>query len=366
MLVKPSGRRSWVQRVKIDGRSHDIGLGPYPVVTLKMARDRAIDNRRAIEQGRNPLLEKRRDSIPTFKNAAVQVHATLAPTFKNPIHVNNWIQVLKRHAFPKIGNIPLDRLTQQDVLKVLTPIWTEKTETARRVRQRIRTVLSHYRASGQIVENVADERIDPALPAMPKIKANFRALPYQEMPDAVARIDAGVNSLPTRLCLLFLIHTAARSNEARGATWGEMDLDADAPTWTIPADRMKAKNAHRVPLSPDAVAVLEQARALRNGSDLVFPSGLHPRKPMTSRTLVKALEEIGLADRTVVHGFRTSFKTWAMERTDIPHEVCEMALAHTVGDAVVQAYSRTDLLEKRVRLMAQWSGFVTGQDRDFK
>ena len=356
LSVKPTGRKSWIQRVMIDGRRHNIGLGSFPVVSLSMARDKAFENRRAITQGRNPLMEKRRATMPTFRKAAVDTHKALAPTFKNPVHVKNWIQVLEKHAIPKLGNIPVDRITQQDILAVLKPIWTEKPETARRVRQRTRTVLRHCQAHGHVQENIADERIDAALPTMPKVKEHRRALDYKDMPEAVRRIETEVASMPTRLCLLFIVYTAVRPNEALEATWTELDFES--ATWIIPASRMKAKRDHRVPLSRSALAILEQAKPLRNESDLVFPSLIRPHHPMTSRTPMKALEQLGLAEKTVVHGFRTSFRTWAAERTDIPREVCEMALAHNVGNAVEQAYSRSDLLEKRTLLMRHWDGFL--------
>ena len=359
LYVKPSGRRSWVQRVLIDGRRHDIGLGSFPVVSLRLARERAFDNRRAIAQGRNPLIEKRRAKLPTFRVAAVETHEALAPTFKSAQHTRDWILILRKYAFPKIGHIPVDRIVQQDVLNVLKPIWTVKAETARRVRQRIRTVLKHCQAHGYVKDNMAGEIIDGALPTMPQVKEHHRALDYRDMPDAVSRIETGVASLPARLCMLFLIHTAVRSNEGRGATWAEIDLEA--ATWTIPGERMKNGKQHRVPLSKAALAVLEKARPLRNDSDLVFPSTTYPHRPMTSATLVKNLRVIGLADKTTVHGFRSPFRTWAAECTDIPRDVLEIALSHTVGDAVEQAYSRSDLLEKRVKLMRLWDGFLNGE-----
>lgn len=349
-------RKSWVQRVKIDRKRYDIGLGPFDLVKLQEAKDKAIDNRRAILQGRNPLLEQKREVMPTFKAAAESAHKILTPTFRSEQHTKDWMRILVKHAFPELKNTRVDRITQQDVLKVLTPIWAAKSETARRVRQRIRTVLDHCRADGHVTENVADERINPKLPAMPSVQEHRRAMDYREMPDAVRKIETDVASLPARLCMLFLIHTAARPKEAIQATWNEID----GATWSIPGAKMKNGKPHRVPLSAPALALLEQARPLRNDSGLIFPSALKPRNPMTSATLVKNLKQIGLKEKTTVHGFRSAFKTWAMERTDVPHEVCEMALAHTVGDAVVQAYTRGDLLDKRAALMDQWAAFLQG------
>ena len=268
------------------------------------------------------------------------------------------MRLIVKHAFPVLENMPVDRIKQQDVLKVLTPIWSVKSETARKVRQRISTILDHCRADGYLTDNVADERINPKLPAMPKVKEHRRAMDYREMPDAVRSIEKDVASLPARLCLLFLIHTAARPGEAIQATWKEIDFDA--ATWNKPGDKTKTGKPHRVALSAPALAILEQARPLRNDSGFIFPSAMKPRKHMHSATLVKNLEQIGLWDKTETHGFRTSFRTWAAERTDIPREVCEMALAHNVGTAVEQAYSRSDLLEKRTALMDQWAAFLQG------
>ena len=359
LCVKKSGWRSWIQRVVIDGRRHDIGLGPYPIVSLSKARQKAFENRVAIYEGRNPLLEKRRSTIPVFKTATDNTHKALAPTFKSKLHTKNWMQVLEKHALPKLGNIPVDRITQQDVLNVLEPIWHARPDTARRVRQRIRAILKHCQAHGYIAENVAGDAIDGALPAMPKVKENFRALDYRETPGAIKAIETKVTATSPRLCLQFLILTATRSNEARQATWCE--IDSEAATWNIPGDRMKNGKVHRVPLSATALKVLVQAGELRNDSDLIFPSATDPQRPMTSATLIKHLRKIGLAEKTTVHGFRTSFRTWASECTDIPREVCEMALAHTVGNSVEQAYSRSDLLKKRVSLMRLWDGFLSGE-----
>ena len=359
LYVKPSGRRTWVQRVLIDGRRHNIGLGSFPVVSLAKARHEAFENRVKIQDGRNPLDDKRQSKAPTFRIAAVEMHAGLVPTFRNHIHARNWIQAIQRHAFPKIGNIPVDRITQQDVLRVLTPIWTDKSETARKLRQRIRKVLGHCQAHGFVDQNVADDRINAALPTMPKVKAHHRALVYREAPDAWQMIESGVKSLPSRLCLQFIILTGARSGQAREAVWSEVDLDAR--TWTIPADRMKTPTEHRVPLSDSALAVLEAAAPMRNPSDLIFPSPVKPHKPMTPDSLMRVLRALGIADKTDVHGFRATFRTWASECTDIPREVLEMALAHNVGDLTERAYSRSDLLEKRVTLMRLWDDFLHGE-----
>ena len=357
LCVKTSGRKSWIQRVVIDGRRTDIGLGPFPVVSLAEAREKAFGNRQLIYRGGSPLREQRRVRMPTFAKAAEKTHSSLVPTFRSDLHKKNWMQVLQRHAYPILSDIPVDRITQQDVLSVLEPIWTTRPDTARRVRQRIRAVLRHCQAHNHVDQNVADERIDGALPSMPKVKEHHKALPYREVPEAIRVIGSRVSS--ARLCLKFIICTATRSNEVREATWDE--IDRESKTWTIPGSRMKGGKPHRVPLSDSALAVLEEAEGLRDGSDLIFPSASKPGRAMSPENLLKVWRETAIAKNTTIHGFRTSFRTWASERTDIPREVCELALAHAVGNAVERAYSRSDLLEKRTALMRQWDEYLNGR-----
>lgn len=286
------------------------------------------------------------------------MHKANRPRWRNAHHTASWMQALERHAFAKLGAMPVHRIRQADVLRVLEPIWTTKPETARRVRQRVRTVLAWALAQGHIDSNPADKRIDPALPKMPKVKAHLRALDYREVPAALAAINASRASLAARLSLRFTILTAARNGETRGARWSEMDLEARQ--WRIPGERMKAGVEHRVPLSDAAIAVLEQARTLDDGSGLVFPSPTKPGRHLSDMALTKVLRDNGLADRTTVHGFRSSFRTWALEQTNTPWAVAEMALAHTVGDSVEQAYVRTDLYDQRTELMRQWAAHATG------
>lgn len=353
LCVKPSGRRSWIQRVRIDGRQRDIGLGSFPVVSLAKAQQRAFDNRVKIAEGINPLADKRRLTMPSFEEAADHTHKSLEPTWKNKQHAVSWMQVVRKHAFPVLAHLQVDRITQQDVLVVLKPIWHQQPETARRVRQRIRAVLRYCQAHNHVQQNVADERIDGALPAMPKVKEHHKALPYHEVPEAIKAIGSLVSS--ARLCLKFLILTATRSNEAREATWGE--IDRETATWEIPAERMKGRKPHRVPLSTSALSILDQAEDLRDGSDLIFPSVTKPGHAMTPDNLIKVWRKMPMAGSTTIHGFRTSFRTWAAECTDIPREILEMALAHTLG-AVERANSRSDLLTKRRELAQTWDDFL--------
>ena len=205
--------------------------------------------------------------------------------------------------------------------------------------------------------NPAGEAIDGALPPMPKVKAHLRALPYPEVRAALKVVEDSQASLAAKLCFRFLVLTAARSGEARGASWDEIDLQGKV--WRLPAQRMKAGMEHRVPLSQQALDVLSETSALRDESDLVFPSPLKEGAPMSDMTLTKVLRSVGLAERATVHGFRSSFKSWTLEQTDIPWAVSEAALAHTLGNSTEQAYARSDLFERRRALMQQWADYLT-------
>ncbi len=356
LFISKAGGKSWVQRITIDGRRRDIGLGGYPTVSLAQARKRAADNRASIADGKDPVEEKRKPAELTFSRAAHAVHEVNRPRWRNERHALSWMQTLERHAFPKIGSKPIASIGRTDVLTVLTPIWSTRPETARRVRQRMRTVFRWAMANELIEMNPAGEAIDGALPSMPKIKAHLRALPYQDVGSALKTVDASQTSLVAKRCLRFLVLTAARSGEARGATWDEIDLDGAA--WTIPASRMKAGLEHRVPLSDQALEVLTLARQLEDGSGICFPSRLRSGRMLSDMTLMKVLRSTGLADRATVHGFRTSFKTWTMEQTDTPWAVGEAALAHLLGGSVEQAYARSDLFVRRRMLMQQWADYI--------
>ena len=357
--VARGGTKSWMQRVTIDGKRRDMGLGAYPVVSLAKARRRAFENRVAIADGRDPLAEKRRTAIPTFWQAAEQTFEANKPRWRNARHSAGWWQTLERHAMPRLGNMLVDRIGREDVLAVLTPIWSTRMETARRVRQRIRTVLGWAMAHGFIEHNVVDA-IAGALPAMPAVKEHFRALPYQEVQAALATVEASQASLAVKLCFRFTVLTAARSGEAREAVWSEIDLAVRE--WRIPGTRMKSGAEHRVPLSHAALAVLEQARTLNDESDLLFPSPLKKGRPLSNMTMTKLLRDVKLAERATVHGFRSSFRDWCAE-TGKPRELAEASLAHAVG-GVEGAYFRSDLMKQRRRLMEDWARYLTGARAD--
>ena len=357
LVVRANGSKAWVQRVTIDGDRTDIGLGGYPDVPLALARKKSAEIRTAVAEGRDPRAERRQPNLPTFRDAAEQYISDNASRWKNPKEAVNWRGCLDTYAYPVFGNTRIDRISRADVLAALKPVWTSKPSIARKLRQRVRSVFAAAMAHGHIDLNPAGEVIDAALPKTPAVKAHFRALPHQEVPDALETIEAAAASLSSRLCLRFLVLTAARSGEARGARWDEIDLEAR--TWTIPASRMKAGREHRVPLSDAAIEVLRRAKALDDNSGLVFPSLYKPGRELSDMTLTKLLRDNGLASAATVHGFRTSFKTWCMETTDTPWAVGEAALAHALGNSTEQAYARSDLFERRRTLMNQWDHYLT-------
>ena len=357
LRVTGSGSRSWMQRIVIRGRRRDLGLGSYPAIGLAEARALALANKALVTAGRDPLAERHRANVPTFREAATKVYEANLPRWRNGKHTVNWWGSLERHAFPVIGDVKVDQIRRSDVLAVLEPIWAVRPETARRVRQRIRTILRWCEAHDYCAGNAAGEALDGALPPMPRLKAHHRALPYREVTQALETVDGSDASLAAKLCLRFLVLTAARSGEARGTTWDE--IDEAAREWRIPAGRMKSGIQHRVPLSNAGLTVLEQASPLRDDSGLVFPSPVRPGHPMSDMTLTKVLRATGLAARATVHGFRSTFRDWAAECTNAPHAVMELSLAHAVGSSVEQAYARSDLIAKRRELMDQWAAFVT-------
>ena len=358
--VAPGGSKSWVQRLTIHGRRCDIGLGGFPVVALAEARDKAYKNRKIAQAGGDPLAEKRKVKIPTFRDAAEKTFESNRARWRSDKTARNWEQGMNKHVLPKLGALRVDRIRREDVLRVLTPIWTKTPEVARKQRNRIRTVLAWCQAHGFIEHNVAGEMIDGALPAMPAVKSHFRALPCRELSAALDTVALCNASVAARLCFRFLVLTATRSGETRGAVWSEIDFEKRE--WRIPATRMKAGVEHRVPLSDAALAVLAQAKMLRDRSGLLFPSVLRPGKPMSDMTLTKVLRDNGLAEQTTVHGLRSTFRDWCAE-TGKPREIAEAALAHSVP-GVEGAYFRSDLFERRRLLMAQWAAFATRRQGD--
>ncbi|MDE0007032.1 MAG: site-specific integrase, partial [Gammaproteobacteria bacterium] len=328
---------------------------------LKEAREAAFANRKLARAGGDPLAAKRKTKVPTFREAAERTFEAKRPRWRSAKVIANWMQRMQRHVFPTLGDMPVDRIGREDVLRVLTPIWTSRPEMARKTRQGIHATLAWAEAHGFVDRNVAGTAISGALPIMPAVKAHFRALPYAEVAVALEAVEASGASLPAKLCFRFLVLTAARSGEARGATWAEIDM-ADAREWRIPANRMKTGVEHRVPLTGAALVVLEEARPLRDDSGLVFPSSTRPGSPLSDTTLGKVMRVAGLAKRGTVHGFRSSFRDWCAD-TGKPRELAEAALAHTVS-GVEGSYFRSDLFERRRALMERWAEFIAGTAAD--
>lgn len=356
LKVDANGAKRWVQRLVIHGKRRDIGLGSANLVSLAEARETALQHRKHARAGEDPIALKRRSTgILTFEETAAKVHNLSAPTWRNEKHGQQWSNTLVTYVYPFFGSKRIDQVSSADVLTALTPLWNAKPETARRVKQRIGTVLKYAMAQGWRADNPADA-ITKALPKHDRSLTQHRqALPYGEVAAAVAAVQSSDAGMATKLAFEFLVLTATRSGETREAKWSEIDL-AKA-VWTIPAARMKAKKQHRVPLSPRALAILNEAAVLREaGSDLVFP-GTKVGKALSDMTLSKLMKELGIA--AVPHGFRSSFRDWAGEATNHPREVVEFALAHVIKDKAEAAYARSDLFEKRRMLMIDWGSFVT-------
>ncbi|RYY26327.1 MAG: site-specific integrase [Sphingomonadales bacterium] len=348
---KAKGR--WVFRIQSNGRRREIGLGSLKNVSLADARDAAFVTRKKIAQGIDPVAERKqeRQSIPTFRKAAELVHEEHEKAWKNGKHQNQWIATLKTYAFPKMGDLLVSEIEGPLIRDVLAPIWLAKPETARRVRQRIGTVLDWSYARGFRATEAPMRSLSKGLPRQPKKDNHFAALPYASVPEFLEKL--GERESVGRVALEALILTAARSGEIRGATWSELNLKT--ALWTIPAARMKMGRAHIVPLAPEAVAVFERAEKFKVGaSDLVFP-GQNVKKPLSDMTLLKILRDMDLAE--TVHGFRSAFRDWVAEQTDYSGEIAEAALAHTVSNKVEAAYRRTDFLDKRRLLMLDWAAF---------
>ncbi len=362
LRVLPAGSKQWVQRVTINGKRKELGLGSASLVSLSEARDKAFENRRSARSGGDPLQAKREaQAVMTFEEAAREVHRIHLPTWRNKKHAAQFISTLETYAFPKMGGLNVSKVTTADVLAVLTPIWTEKPETASRVKQLIGTVMKWAIAQGWRQDDPA-ANIAQALPKRDKRVVHRTALPYDQVGDLLHSLDASQAALSTKLALELLILTAVRSIEARGARWEEFDLSSsDGAVWLVPDERTKMKRPHRVPLSDRATAIIEQAKALTDDSGLVFP-GTKYGQPLSDNTLLKLVRELGYP--VDVHGFRTSFKTWAQECTSHPREVSEAALAHVIKDKSEAAYARSDLLQKRRELMDDWALFVRGVVQD--
>ena len=356
LLVGPTGSKSWMVRVQKDGKRRDIGVGSASKVSLASARERARTVRSQIEAGIDPIGERRKAAgIPTFRKAAEAVHSEHKGGWKNTKHRAQWLSTLDAYAFPAFGDVAVNQVDAPAVRDALAAIWLTKPETARRLRQRINTVIDWAVAKGYRDGPLAMAVIDKALPKQRAKVKHHAALPYADLPAFLDRLRD--KETVGRLTLEAAILTAARSGEVRLATWAELDLDA--ATWTVPAERMKAGREHVVPLSPQVVALFERMKSYRRGdTDLVFP-GTGKGKPLSDMTLTKVMRD--MAVDAVPHGFRSTFRDWVAEQTEWSAELAEAALAHVISDKTVAAYQRGPMLDKRRKLMAAWANYCEGK-----
>lgn len=374
LCVKNSGSKSWVFRFQLEGRRREMGLGSLKAMEVVKARAKAaefkskiaagidpLDERRAekkakLEQRKHAEIARKREEV-TFRKAAEHLIENKKPSWTNPKHVQQWENTLATYAYPVIGALPVADVTAEHIVEILKPIWSKKSETASRVRMRIENVLNAAKLMGwRSGDNPAVYKggLEAVLPPISKVKKvrHHPAMPFEDARAFMAMLSKrkGISARALEFCIL----TAARSGEVRHATWDEIDLETDL--WIVPAETMKARREHRVPLSKEARAILETLPRLAH-SQLVFPG--QKGRPLSDMTLSAVLKRMDLKHYTV-HGFRSTFRDWAAETTNHSSETVEMALAHTISNKVEAAYRRGDLLEKRRDLMKDWAQFLDG------
>lgn len=352
LVVMPSGSRSWVLRIEHNGRRRDLGLGGYPDVGLEQAREKARALRTITKSGGDPIAARDKDKvvIPTFRAAAIECHKARESGWKSRT-ANAFLSTLELHVFPGMGNLRVDSVDERDIVAALSPLWSTKPAAARKLRQRIGTVLDFARGMGWRAIGSPRDGLRPLLSRQVR-PTHFAAMPYGDVRAFVAELNAKVMS-SGKLALLFAIFTAARSGEVRSARWSHIDFDARQ--WRRPAGLMKAGEQHIVTLSPQSIAILRIAENLRTSSaDVpIFPGS--GGRPLSDMTMGKYVKPLGYT----VHGFRSSFRDWAAEQMpSIPDSVAEAALAHRVPNAVIAAYKRAQFLEMRRSLLDAWGNYV--------
>jgi integrase len=353
LSISPNGGRRWVFLFRWHGKPTEIGFGSARDVSLARARELAAQARAKLAEGINPRDARKPSEGATFGECADRVIETMRPSWRNPKHAAQWEMTLRDYAAP-LRRLPVDRITTDDVLSVLKPLWSEKPETASRLRGRIERVLDAAKAQGlRSGENPARWRghLDQLLPKRQQLtRGHHAAMNYADMPGFMSDLEGRQGTAPR--ALEFAILTAARSGEVLGARWDEFDLNR--AIWTIPAMRMKAGREHRVPLSKRALKIVKALNETRDG-DFVFP-GERPGKPLSAMALEMVLRRMKIEGVTV-HGFRSTFRDWAAECTNFPNEVCEAALAHVIENKAEAAYRRGDLFDKRGKLMQAWANY---------
>ena len=352
LRIAPGGSKQWVQRLVIQGRRHDLGLGGWPLVSLQEAREAAFENRKRARRGEDLWAAKHREAAPTFEEALEKVIRLHQPTWKDGGRTaNSWRACLEQYAMPKIGRRRVSEITAADVLAIVGVIWTDRHETAKKVKRRLGAVLAWAVTQGYRTDNPV-QAITVALPKADNLKGHFKAIPHEEVRTAIETVRASQAHPSTIRCFEFLILTATRSSEARLMTWHEVDLKKR--TWIIPATRTKTGKEHRVPLSSRACEILRESQT-SDESALVFPSARG--KALSDATISKLVRENGI--NGVPHAIaRACFRSWCAD-VNVSREVAEACLAHVVK-GVEGAYQRSDLFERRWSVMQKWSDYVTG------
>lgn len=367
LVVSKAGTRKWVFRYTFNGKRREMGLGPFPDVGLADARGFAHGARLEVRAGRDPIEARNAQTraIPTFTECAARFIRSHRHGWRNRKHARQWVSTLKTYARPVIGSKKVDTITTEDILTILSSVWKTKTETAKRVQGRIENILDFAAAQGlREAPNPARWRghLNQLLPRPARVRkvVHHPAMPYLAVPGFLSDLSTREGISPRALA--FLILTATRTGETLGATWDEIDLAA--ALWTIPAERMKARREHRVPLSPQVMSIVNEIPRYA-GNPHVFP-GARRGRPLSGMSLLQVMRGMGYGaggDKGdfVPHGFRSSFRDWAGEVSSFPSDVCEAALAHVISDKTVAAYHRGDMFEKRRRLMDSWAGYLDRQ-----
>ena len=362
LIVEPTGSKRWEQRLTIKGKRCDLGLGSTKLVTLEEARLTAQSNKKTAKGGGDPrqLKKLQEGERLSFYDVTLSAHQVLAPTFKSEKYAEQWLATLDNHVFKVIGHKPISSITSADILSVLAPIWTEKTDTAKKLKQRLSYIMKWAKAQAYYTGDNPVELAEQALPRLKASESHFKALPYTEIHNIITALQSLEIQTSTKLSLQFLILTASRQKEVLNARWDEIDFNLNK--WVVPANRMKAGKEHEVPLSKQALKILQDAKLNDGDSPLLFPSSA-TGKPLSDNTLRLVLQKRLQLD-TTTHGLRSSFKDWASETTHYPNEVSEMALAHSIPNAVEAAYRRGNLFEKRRQLMNDWAAYLYGQQSE--
>lgn len=382
LQVSKSGTKSWVLRYTKDKKVRYMGLGSVQDWSLAEARERARKFRQLLDDDIDPLThrdqarqqrllaeEEARKQHRTFKECAEEYHKANADDWKNAKHRDQWINTLTSYAFPHFGKLPISQLRRDDIREALLPIWKDKAETASRVLQRIRTVVNYGAAMGYC-NGLDSEQWDQLKKSLPKNSRQLEgqhhaSCPHQQVGAVLRTVRQGTSSDSVKLAFEFIVLTAARTGEVRFAVWEEVDVENKL--WSIPKERMKAGRPHTVPLSDRAIAVLAAAKLLQSNpaeadkkpTGMIFPGST--KGVLSDMTFTQIMRRMKV-DHTM-HGFRASFRTWAAEVAHYDHDLLEFALAHVVGDATVRAYQRSDMVEKRRKLMQDWAAYIQSTEK---